>query len=144
MLAVLQGVDVILCQITGQGRSDNYSVALDGADFASGGLNQSSKIRPNRLFTADEGIGIVPGSALTAPLASRQPAEIGTEDGGDVRRPSLSREDVEYAAGGDGNALPAIDVEGDGIGGDSAAGLEVPKRLAGLGVEREEVALVGA
>ncbi len=25
-------------------------------DFVSGGLNQSSKIRPNRLFTADDGI----------------------------------------------------------------------------------------
>ena len=73
MLAVLQGVDVILCQITSQGRSDNYSVTLDGADFASGGLNQSSKIRPNRLFTADDGIivyraGHVSGTKLNEVL----------------------------------------------------------------------------
>jgi mRNA interferase MazF len=31
-------------------------VALDRADFTAGGLNQSSRIRPNRLFTADEAI----------------------------------------------------------------------------------------
>ena len=31
-------------------------VALEAADFTAGGLNQSSRIRPNRLFTADEGI----------------------------------------------------------------------------------------
>jgi hypothetical protein len=45
-----------LCQITSQARFDPYSVVLDQADFASGGLNQSSRIRPNRLFTADEAI----------------------------------------------------------------------------------------
>jgi mRNA interferase MazF len=55
-LATLVGDDVILCQITSQARSDAYSVALEAADFSFGGLNQSSKIRPNRLFTADEGI----------------------------------------------------------------------------------------
>ena len=37
-------------------RSDGYSVQLESADFTSGGLNQSSRIRPNRLFTAEEGI----------------------------------------------------------------------------------------
>ncbi len=56
VLASLAGDDVILCQITSQARSDAYSVALDGPDFTAGGLNQSSRIRPNRLFTADEGI----------------------------------------------------------------------------------------
>jgi mRNA interferase MazF len=56
VLTTLQGNDVILCQITSQARSDVYSVALDRADFTVGGLNQSSRIRPNRLFTADEGI----------------------------------------------------------------------------------------
>jgi len=35
---------------------DAYSIQLNGPDFASGGLNQSSMIRPNRLFTADSGI----------------------------------------------------------------------------------------
>jgi len=56
VLATLQGDDLILCQITSQARSDAYSVELDSHDFTAGGLNQSSKIRPNRLFTADEGI----------------------------------------------------------------------------------------
>jgi hypothetical protein len=55
-LATLNGNDVILCQITSQAKSDQYSVVLDGADFESGGLNQPGRIRPNRLFTADSGI----------------------------------------------------------------------------------------
>ncbi|MGO4885104.1 MAG: hypothetical protein ACLP59_30425 [Bryobacteraceae bacterium] len=29
---------------------------MDSADFEHGGLNQSSRIRPNRLFTADSSI----------------------------------------------------------------------------------------
>ena len=73
MLAALQGDDLILCQITSQARSDAYSVALDSHDFTAGGLNQSSKIRPNRLFTADEGIivyraGHVSGTKLNEVL----------------------------------------------------------------------------
>lgn len=56
VLAAVKGDDVILCQITSQSKSDPYSIPLEGADFTSRGLNQSSRIRPNRLFTADEGI----------------------------------------------------------------------------------------
>jgi mRNA interferase MazF len=56
VLAVLQGDDAILCQITSQARSDAYSISLDHADFTSGGLSQISQIRPNRLFTADQRI----------------------------------------------------------------------------------------
>jgi mRNA interferase MazF len=56
VLATPKGDDVILCQITSQARFDAYSVSLDQSDFTLGGLNQSSRIRPNRLFTADEGI----------------------------------------------------------------------------------------
>ena len=56
MLAPVKGDDVILCQITSGSKFDTYSVPLEGADFTSRGLNQSSRIRPNRLFTADEGI----------------------------------------------------------------------------------------
>ncbi len=56
MIAVLKGDDVILCQITSQARNDGYSIPLENADFASGGLNVSSRIRPNRLFTADSGV----------------------------------------------------------------------------------------
>lgn len=47
---------MILCQITSQARTDEYSIGLADIDFVSGGLNQSSRIRPNRLFTADAGI----------------------------------------------------------------------------------------
>jgi mRNA interferase MazF len=53
VLAALHGDDLILCQITSQAREDRYSIRLDASDFASGGFNQSSRIRPNRLFTAD-------------------------------------------------------------------------------------------
>ena len=56
VLAALQGDDLILCQITSQAREDGYSVRLELAEGAAGGLNQSSRIRPNRLFTADSGI----------------------------------------------------------------------------------------
>ncbi len=52
VVATLQGDDVILCQITGQNRSDRYAVRLDNADFEEGDLNRSSNIRTNRLFTA--------------------------------------------------------------------------------------------
>ena len=47
---------MILCQITSQARDDAYSVQLDDSDFTAGSLNRSSRIRPNRLFTADSGI----------------------------------------------------------------------------------------
>jgi len=53
VIASLKGNDVILCQITSQTRADEYAIRLDDLDFVSGGLNQSSRIRPNRLFTAD-------------------------------------------------------------------------------------------
>ena len=56
VLTALKSDDVVLCQITSQSKSDTYSIPLESADFTSGGLNQSSKIRPNRLFTVDEGI----------------------------------------------------------------------------------------
>ena len=56
VVADLKGDDLILCQITSQAKSDEYSVALDASDFSSGGLNQPSRIRPNRLFTADSSI----------------------------------------------------------------------------------------
>jgi mRNA interferase MazF len=56
VIAALRGDDLILCQITSQARDDVYSVQLDDSEFAAGGLNRSSRIRPNRLFTADSGI----------------------------------------------------------------------------------------
>jgi len=65
VIATPQGDDVILCQITSQDRSDSYSVSLDQSDFSSGGLNQSSRVRPNRLFTADEAIIIYRAGQIT-------------------------------------------------------------------------------
>jgi mRNA interferase MazF len=56
VLAVLQGDDLILCQITSKSIKDNYAIPVDENDFESGSLNQESNIRPNRLFTADHHI----------------------------------------------------------------------------------------
>ena len=67
MLATLQGDDVILCQITSQARADIYAVALEPRDFSSGGLSQSSRIRPNRVFTADEAIILYRAGHITEP-----------------------------------------------------------------------------
>jgi mRNA interferase MazF len=53
ILATLEGDDTILCQITSKNMSDDYTIPVDDTDFESGGLKQSSNIRPNRLFTAD-------------------------------------------------------------------------------------------
>jgi len=53
VLSVLPGNDLILCQITSQEIQDMYAVILQKEEFESGNLNQTSNIRPNRLFTAD-------------------------------------------------------------------------------------------
>ena len=55
-MATLEGDDLILCQITSQTISDRYAITIQSSDFSEGGLNQTSNIRPNRLFTADRGI----------------------------------------------------------------------------------------
>lgn len=46
ILTVLQGNDLILCQITSKSIKDNYAISVDQNDFASGSLNQESNIRP--------------------------------------------------------------------------------------------------
>lgn len=56
VIATLQGNDMILCQITSQSVNDMYAIGIDNFDFNSGGLNQPSNIRPNRLFTAEKQI----------------------------------------------------------------------------------------
>ncbi|MDJ0674036.1 MAG: type II toxin-antitoxin system PemK/MazF family toxin [Calothrix sp. MO_167.B42] len=56
VVANLQGNDLILCQITSQVVSDEYAINIDNSDFSTGGLNQISNIRPNRLFTAEQSI----------------------------------------------------------------------------------------
>ena len=55
IIAVLEGDDIILCQITSS-RSDKYSILLENKDFKEGNLNIESNIRPNRLFTADKSL----------------------------------------------------------------------------------------
>lgn len=56
VIATLAGDDLILCQITSQRIADRYAIPLENSDFSEGGLNQTSNIRPNRLFTADREI----------------------------------------------------------------------------------------
>ena len=56
VVAELKGDDLILCQITSQNIQDVYAIPLQDQTFESGGLNKSSNIRPNRIFTADKKI----------------------------------------------------------------------------------------
>jgi mRNA interferase MazF len=56
VVSPLDGDDLILCQITSRSTGDRYAVSLEERDFQSGSLKQSSNIRPNRLFTADQAI----------------------------------------------------------------------------------------
>jgi mRNA interferase MazF len=54
--AVLEGDDLILCQITTKKRSDRYAIPLSDFDFEEGALKIESVIRPNRIFTAEKTI----------------------------------------------------------------------------------------
>ena len=56
IIAILDGDDVLLCQITSRQREDKYAVNLNDSDFKQGKLNLDSYIRPNRIFTADKSI----------------------------------------------------------------------------------------
>ncbi len=56
VISVLDGDDLILCQITSQSIKDRYAIALQDQDFETGGLKQPSNVRPNRIFTADSHI----------------------------------------------------------------------------------------
>ena len=53
VITVLSGEDLILCQITSQIIKDQYAISIKDGDFETGGLKQSSNVRPNRIFTAD-------------------------------------------------------------------------------------------
>lgn len=55
IITVLEGDDLILCQITSKAK-DKYSILLKDSDFKKGKLKVISNIRPNRLFTADKSI----------------------------------------------------------------------------------------
>src|SRR3989344_3795930 len=56
VLSVLDGEDIILCQITSHTRHDRHSIPLTATDFKTGRLTLNSFIRPNRLFTANRNI----------------------------------------------------------------------------------------
>jgi len=56
IIADLTGDDYIVAQITSVSRYDDYAITLEAKDFTSGGLPQSSMIRPNKLFTADKSL----------------------------------------------------------------------------------------
>ena len=56
LIAVLDGEDIILCQITSKNRTDSYSVKIADSNFESGGLKIESFIRPQRIFTADKSL----------------------------------------------------------------------------------------
>lgn len=51
VLADAGGDDVIVCQITSKAWADPYAVEVENADFRSGQLSRSSRVRPTRLFT---------------------------------------------------------------------------------------------
>ena len=52
VVAMLEGEDLILCQITSKHKSDNYAISLNQSDFSEGKLKIDSYIRPNKIFTA--------------------------------------------------------------------------------------------
>jgi len=56
IIAILEGDDIMLCQITSRERFDKYAIKLKDSDFKQGKLNLNSYIRPNRIFTADKSI----------------------------------------------------------------------------------------
>ncbi|MGB3479967.1 MAG: type II toxin-antitoxin system PemK/MazF family toxin [bacterium] len=56
VVTVLEGDDLILCQITSQTVKDRYSVQIQDSDFVDGALKLISNVRPNRLFTADKAL----------------------------------------------------------------------------------------
>ena len=56
ILTVLDGDDIILCQITSQSVKDKYAIQINDADFETGSLKQISNVRPNRIFTVDQKI----------------------------------------------------------------------------------------
>ncbi|HKP05416.1 MAG TPA: hypothetical protein VJU77_18855 [Chthoniobacterales bacterium] len=78
VLVDLPGDDVILfARSRSRARSDGSSVALDPADFGRGKLNQTSSIRPQRLFTVEQSMivysaGKVKGTKLAEVLANVQ------------------------------------------------------------------------
>lgn len=53
VLAVLQGNDLILCEITSQSVRNQYAIPISNTDFNTGALSQNSNIRPEKITTID-------------------------------------------------------------------------------------------
>lgn len=66
VVASLPGDDVILCQVTSRAAGDGYAISLTDGGFATGSLRQDSRIRPNRLFTAESSIVLYRAGTVTA------------------------------------------------------------------------------
>jgi len=64
IISVLNGDDVILCQITSQNVQDNHAIQIEDKVFKTGELKQLSNIRPNRIFTADKHIILYKAASL--------------------------------------------------------------------------------
>ena len=50
VVSVLEGDDLILCQVTSQFVKDSYAISIEGKDFEEGGLKQKSNVRPFRAL----------------------------------------------------------------------------------------------
>lgn len=55
VVAELNGDDRILCQITSQA-NDEHAIQITQNDCDDGGLNQTSNVRPGKIFTADKSV----------------------------------------------------------------------------------------
>ena len=56
VVAIASADDIVLTQITSSKFSDEYTIELSDSDFSNGGLNITSNIRPNKIFTAEVSI----------------------------------------------------------------------------------------
>lgn len=56
IIATLLGDDLIVCQITGQIKEDDYVVDILDSNISGGKLDGGSFVRTNKLFTADKSI----------------------------------------------------------------------------------------
>lgn len=54
VLAAADRGDWILCQVTSKAYGDDRAIVLTEKDFATGGLQVTSYVRPGKLFTAHE------------------------------------------------------------------------------------------
>lgn len=62
----LPGEDLILCQITSQTVRNAAALSIDLTDFQQGSLNKLSNVRPDRLFTANQGLILYKAGSLKA------------------------------------------------------------------------------